>query len=79
MEPHTPREMLTAIKAGTAMSEVLIAKKLNVSQPTVNRILNGQGSCSGSTLMAIFQMYGEFKAGQLPLGPARVSTEQAAA
>lgn len=45
--------LLHFIRAATCWSEPRIAKKLGVSQPTVNRILNGQGDCKGSTLQAI--------------------------
>jgi len=50
---------LAGIKAHTGMSEVAIALRLGVSQPTVNRILNGQSDCKGSTLIAIDQLSAE--------------------
>jgi hypothetical protein len=45
--------LLQFVRAATRWSEPRIAKKLGVSQPTVNRILNGQSDCKGSTLQAI--------------------------
>lgn len=59
MDAQAPREMLTAIKVATGLSEVAIAKKLHVSQPTVNRILKTQGGCSSATLLAIQGLYAE--------------------
>lgn len=50
---------LAEIKAHTGLSEVALAQRLGVSQPTVNRILNGQGDCKGSTLVAIDHLYAE--------------------
>jgi len=41
------------------MSEVALSRRLKISQPTVNRILNGQGDCKGSTLVAIDRLYSE--------------------
>jgi plasmid maintenance system antidote protein VapI len=65
MDAQTPRSMLTEIKAHTGLSEVALAKELNVSQPTVNRVLNSQDGCSSTTLMAILRLYGDLKAGKL--------------
>jgi transcriptional regulator with XRE-family HTH domain len=45
--------LLQEIKAETGWSEPRIADELGTSQPTVNRILNGQPECKGSTLRAI--------------------------
>lgn len=59
MHAQAPREMLTAIKAMTGLSEVGIARKLSVSQPTVNRILKTQEGCSSATLLAIQGLYAE--------------------
>lgn len=50
---------LAEIKAHTGLSEVALAQRLGVSQPTVNRILNGQVDCKGSTLVAIDHLYAE--------------------
>ncbi|GGC65588.1 helix-turn-helix domain-containing protein [Undibacterium terreum] len=47
------RQLIADIKAATGLSEAQIAKRLGISQPTVNRIVNGQGDCKTSTWMAI--------------------------
>lgn len=75
MDSQTPGAMLSEIKAFTGMSEVALAKELKVSQPTVNRLLNGQDGCSSGTLMSIIRMHGDLKAGKLTAAP----TEQPAA
>jgi len=75
MDSLTPGAMLSEIKVFTGMSEVALAKELKVSQPTVNRLLNGQDGCSSSTLMSIIRMHGDMKAGKLTPAP----TEPAAA
>ena len=49
--------LLTEIKSATGWSEVKIAEELGTSQPTVNRILNGQDDCKGSTLLAITELH----------------------
>jgi predicted transcriptional regulator len=49
--------LLSEIKAATAWSEPRIAEELGTSQPTVNRILNGQEDCKGSTLRAIVELH----------------------
>jgi transcriptional regulator with XRE-family HTH domain len=49
--------LLQFVRAATRWSEPRIAKKLGVSQPTVNRILNGQSDCKGSTLQAIRKLH----------------------
>lgn len=41
----------------TGWSEVKIAEEIGTSQPTVNRILNGQDDCKGSTLLAITELH----------------------
>ena len=55
----THQTKLAELKAHTGLSEVALGERLKVSQPTVNRILNGQGDCKGSTLVAIDRLYGE--------------------
>ena len=55
----THQVKLAELKAHTGMSEVALSRRLQISQPTVNRILNGQGDCKGSTLVAIDRMYVE--------------------
>ena len=49
--------MLREIKDATGWSEPRIAQELGTSQPTVNRILNGQGDCKGRTLRAITELH----------------------
>lgn len=49
--------LLREIKAATGWSEPVIAGKLNTSQPTVNRILNGQADCKGTTYRAIIELH----------------------
>lgn len=49
--------LLREIKDATAWSEPRIAKELGTSQPTVNRILNGQTECMGSTYSAISELH----------------------
>ncbi|MFZ3286593.1 MAG: hypothetical protein WA191_07055 [Telluria sp.] len=49
--------LLREIKDSTSWSEPRIAAELGTSQPTVNRILNGQTDCMGSTLNAITALH----------------------
>jgi transcriptional regulator with XRE-family HTH domain len=49
--------LLQEIKAATSWSEPRIADELGTSQPTVNRILNGQEDCKGSTFKAIQDLH----------------------
>ncbi len=53
----TATQYLADIKAATGWSQPQIARKLGVSQPTVYRILNGQGDCKSSTWMAITALH----------------------
>jgi transcriptional regulator with XRE-family HTH domain len=50
--------LLREIKSATDWSEPRIAAELGTSQPTVNRILNGQPDCKGATLRAIVELHG---------------------
>jgi predicted transcriptional regulator len=59
----TCHEMLVEIKAATGLGEIAIAKRLDISQPTVNRILNKQVDCKGTTLMAILRLHEEIFSG----------------
>lgn len=52
------RTYLQELKDETGWSEPRLAKEIGVSQPTVNRILRGQGNCMGSTLRAIEEAHG---------------------
>lgn len=49
--------LLREIKSATDWSEPRIATELGTSQPTVNRILNGQPDCKGTTLRAIVELH----------------------
>lgn len=49
--------LLREIKDATSWSEPRIASEIGASQPTVNRILNGQEDCKGSTLRAILELH----------------------
>ncbi|WP_411683249.1 helix-turn-helix domain-containing protein [Burkholderia contaminans] len=57
--PTTASALLSAIKTQRSLSEVEIARRLNISQPTVNRILRGKSDCKGSTLVAIQAWWAE--------------------
>jgi hypothetical protein len=58
--------LLKEIKSTTDWSEPRIAAELGTSQPTVNRILNGQPDCKGATLRAIVDLHARVCA---PYGP----------
>lgn len=45
--------LLREVKEVTGWSEPRIAEEIGTSQPTVNRILNGQDECKTRTLRAI--------------------------
>lgn len=63
MENRTPAEMLLEIQRITKDSQPALAKRIGgISQPTVNRILNGQPGCSLSTLRAIERVHAEVTA-----------------
>lgn len=53
MDTQTPQSLLREIKDATGWSEPRIAKELEVSQPTVNRLMNGQPECKASTWRAL--------------------------
>ncbi len=55
----TATQYLADIRAVTGWSQPHIARMLGVSQPTVNRILNGQGACKSTTWTAITQLHRE--------------------
>jgi len=52
-----PSTLLREIKQATGWSETRLATELKTSQPTVNRILNGQSRCLSTTLGAIEGLY----------------------
>lgn len=49
--------LLREIKAATSWSEPRIAAEIGTSQPTVNRILNGQAECKATTYKAITTLH----------------------
>lgn len=49
--------LLGEIKRTTGWSEPRIASEIGTSQPTVNRILNGQLDCKVSTFRAIVELH----------------------
>ncbi len=49
--------LLREIKDASHWSEPRIATEIGTSQPTVNRILNGQAECKGKTLRAITALH----------------------
>lgn len=59
MELRSPSELLVEIKQTTKEGEIALAKKLGLSQPTVNRILRGQSGCSSKALLAIQRLHAE--------------------
>ena len=59
MNLRSPTELLSEIKAATQLGEIGLAKRLGVSQPTVNRILRGQENCSSKALLAIQRVHAE--------------------
>lgn len=54
-----PSTLLREVKAATAWSETRLASELKTSQPTVNRILNGQARCLSTTLAAIVGLHAQ--------------------
>jgi plasmid maintenance system antidote protein VapI len=58
MDTRTPSELLTEIKTTTKLGEIALSKLLGISQPTVNRILNGK-NCSSTALLAIQRVHAE--------------------
>jgi hypothetical protein len=53
MSTSIPTQLLAEIKSLTGLGETALAARLGVSQPTVNRILNGQMECKAKTLIAL--------------------------
>jgi predicted transcriptional regulator len=58
--------LLSEIKAKTGYSESRIGELIGVSQPTVNRILNGQVECKVKTWRAIMALHAESTAATPP-------------
>ncbi|KVQ12446.1 helix-turn-helix transcriptional regulator [Burkholderia ubonensis] len=57
--PTTASALLSDIKTQRSLSEVAIARRLKISQPTVNRILRGKSDCKSSTFVAIQAWWNE--------------------
>ncbi|MFZ6647744.1 helix-turn-helix domain-containing protein [Undibacterium sp. TJN25] len=68
---------LADIKAATGLSEPRIARLLGVSQPTVNRIVHGQGDCKSTTWMAIAELHRKVCRRAVADGPPANSTNSA--
>ncbi|WP_425558041.1 helix-turn-helix transcriptional regulator [Herbaspirillum huttiense] len=49
--------LLKEIKDATGWSEPALARGIGTSQPTVNRILNGQDECKATTYRAICDLH----------------------
>lgn len=62
MELRSPTELLTEIKQITKEGEVALSKRLGTSQPTVNRILRGNGNCKTELFLAILRLHAEVTA-----------------
>jgi len=54
-----PSTLLRELKSATGWSETRLASELKTSQPTVNRILNGQARCLSTTLGAIAGLHAQ--------------------
>lgn len=52
-----PSTLLREIQQATGWSQTRLALELKTSQPTVNRILNGQAKCLSDTLLAIADLH----------------------
>ena len=59
MELRSPTELLAEIKQITKEGEVALSKRLGTSQPTVNRILRGNGNCKTELFLAILRLHAE--------------------
>jgi predicted transcriptional regulator len=51
--------MLQEIKAATGLGEIGLSKQVGVSQPTINRILNGHSGCTVKTWRSIVKLHSE--------------------
>lgn len=58
--------LMQEIRSATRWSEPRLASEIGVSQPTVNRILNGQADCKASTLRAIESLHSRVVATDVP-------------
>lgn len=50
-------DLLEEIRGQTKWPEVRIAQEAGVSQPTINRIRNGQPDCKGKTIVRITELH----------------------
>ncbi|WP_174908026.1 helix-turn-helix domain-containing protein [Burkholderia diffusa] len=57
--PTSASALLSDIKTQRGLSEIAIARRLKISQPTVNRILRGKSDCKSSTFVAIQAWWNE--------------------
>ena len=60
-----PSTLLREVKSATTWSETRLATELKTSQPTVNRILNGQTRCLSTTWEAIRELHAQHCEGPL--------------
>lgn len=66
MNTLTPSQLLADIKAKTKLGEKAIGDRIGCSQPTVNRILNGQSDCKSSTLIELQKWHAELQQAEPP-------------
>lgn len=69
--------LLKEIKADTGWSEARIGTEIGTSQPTINRILNGQADCQGRTWRAIQALHKRLVKSKAPGKPRRASNRKA--
>lgn len=62
MDIRSPTELLAEIKQITKEGETALAKRLGTSQPTVNRVLRGNGNCKTELYLAILRLHAEVTA-----------------
>jgi predicted transcriptional regulator len=70
MMTETPQTVLQEIKAETGWSEPRIAREIGTSQPTINRLMNGQPECKASTWRAMCDLRDRVKV-KAPPAPSR--------
>jgi len=74
-----PSTLLREIKQKTGWSETRLAAEINASQPTINRILNGQARCLSTTHCAIVNLHDRHFSGSAPPGTAAVQSDEGVA
>lgn len=62
MDIRSATELLAEIKQITKEGEIALSKRLGTSQPTVNRILRGNGNCKTDLYLAIMRLHAEVTA-----------------